>query len=129
MRRRSQRKVIAVDLEPAGRAMREPEIAEDFPLHAFEYPGCTTMPAVRHPANRHRGIKPFGDEADAGQFLRRPAEVLPQAALLAGRREIIFARPRLPGAHARIQFSNFHAPWLFLAVADIPVITVAAEID
>src|SRR5580704_13867553 len=128
MRRRAEGEIVTVDLDAAGTAMREPEIADDLALDAVEHPGDAAVPAVRHAAERTRRVEAFRNEADAEHLLRWPAEVFPEPALLAGRCKIVFAGPRLPRAHAGVQLAHFHAPWLVLVVADVPVVPVAAEI-
>jgi hypothetical protein len=121
MRWGAERKIVSVDFEAARRILGKPEIAENFAFDAFEDPGGAAVPSIRHAAERARGIKTLRDEADAGQLLRRPAEVLPEAALLARCGEVIFAGPRLPGAHPGIELADLHAPWLVVAVADAPI--------
>src|SRR5216684_9252889 len=129
MRRRAQREIVAVDLDAARSTMREPEIADDLTFDAVEHPGRAAVPAIRHATERAGRVKTFRNEADAEDLLRRPAKVLPEAALLARRGEIILAGPGLPRAHAGIQLAHLHAPWLVLVISDVPVKSVAAEID
>ena len=87
------------------------------------------MVAVRHAAIWHRLVHALGGEADADELLRRSAAVTPQAAALAGAREVVLARPRLPGPRPCFELADLHHPWFLVAKADAPVVGVGSEIE
>jgi hypothetical protein len=77
MRRRAEMPVITIEFQPCGAVIGETEIADDLAFDPFGDPGDGAVIAVRHAAVGAAGLEPLGDEADAHQLLRRPAEIFP----------------------------------------------------
>ena len=100
VRRRAQRRVGAVDLEPGGAALEDAEIAEQLVLDALEHEGGARIAARGHAPVVGAMVEALADEADARQLLRRPAVAPPEPAVLAGEAVVVLARPGVPGARA-----------------------------
>src|SRR5215472_1891781 len=127
--RRSESEVVAVDLDAGGTAQAEAFAAENLALDALEHPRDAAMVAVRHAAIWHRLVHALGGESDPDELLRRPAAVAPQAAALAGAREVLLARPRLPSPRTGFELADLHHPRFFVAKADAPVVGVGSKIE
>src|SRR6185295_13803251 len=84
MRGRSQARVEGVQLEPGGAAAGGAEVAEDLVLDAFEDEARPRVAAGGGPAVVRRAVEALGDEADAGQRIRRAALPPPHPAVLPG---------------------------------------------
>src|ERR1051326_9423749 len=63
----------AVELETRRSAAREPEIADNLVIDARENPRGSRIVGARHPTIIGAFEESLGREADAAQFLRRPA--------------------------------------------------------
>src|SRR5258708_5294688 len=130
MRRRTQRKIVAIDFDAGGAAETETEIADLFLCpDAVEDPGHAAVERIRHALERLTLVHAFRGEADAADLLRRTAARSPQAGFLARGGEIALARIGLPGSRAGIELADLHAMRFALAQARDPVIAIAARID
>ncbi len=72
--RRAQAGVDAVELDPGGPAADQAEIADDLVGHALEDEGGARIVGVGRAAIVGGEVEALGDEADAADHIRRPAD-------------------------------------------------------